>query len=200
MSRRVERMFGPREEWGKGDEMGRVKAQAAAGGCRYGHDKAAPSYSAEGYSGSGKGSGMTKAQVQAAVKAIDAKIAGDSGGPGGRKAAGFNRGGAPWGGLAGFVSIRCEGCGKVANTCLHERRPAFRCNGCGHETSLEKVSNIHMKCARCGFTGKYRTNRVEEKIQMECLNCSDIVYLTRIRRGNYVPEVEAGEGGVTDDH
>ena len=91
--------------------------------------------------------------------------------------------------MAGFVSIRC-GCGRVVNTCLHQRTPVFKCKDCGGVTDLAHVSNIHMKCARCGFTGKYRTNRTEEKIQMECLNCSDIVHLTKIRRGNNVVEGE----------
>ena len=88
--------------------------------------------------------------------------------------------------------LRCSHCGSTNFGFL---LPALKpmCKGCGHETSLEKVSNIHMHCTRCGFTGKYRTNRVEKDIQMECLNCSDIVYLTRIRRGNYVPEAEATE-------
>ena len=111
------------------------------------------------------------------------------------KKAGFRRGGVAWGGLAGFVSIRCE-CGKVVNTCLHQRTPVFRCKNCGGETDLAHVSNIHMKCNRCGFVGKYRTNRTEEKIQMECLNCSDIVYLTKARRGNYVVEGEQAAGEV----
>lgn len=151
---RVERMFGARENWGKGDERGKDTSSTAA---RF-------------PSPEGEGEGVKET-----------------------KKAGSSRGGGAWGGLAGFVSIRCGGCGKVVNTCLHQRTPVFRCKGCGHETSMEKASNIHMHCARCGFTGKYRTNRTEKAIQMECLNCSDIVYLTRIRRGNYVPEAEATE-------
>lgn len=146
---RVERMFGPREDWGKGGEMERVRAAAE------------------------------DAQAASARKTGGAREA---------KKAGFNLGNHP--GISGFVSIRCSGCGKLVNTCLRERRTEFTCHGCGAQTSLERVANIHMKCGRCGFTGKYRTNRTEPEISMECLNCSAIVPMKRVRRGNYVPEVE----------
>ena len=182
---RVERMFGPKESWGKGDEMAAVRQRAVrqeGGGSpgKAGKDNlsAACGNSSPKRGAKGNGTGA----VPCGKTGSGAKEA---------KKAGFNRGGAPWGGLAGFVSIRCDRCGKVTNTCLHDRTPVFTCKGCGHGTSLEKVANIHFKCGRCGFVGKYRTNRTEDKIQMECLNCSDIVYLTKMRRGNYVPEVEA---------
>ena len=186
---RVENMFGPRESWGQGDEMEAVRARAVR---------------QEGSGSSGKrtekrpAEGSRLRRSPTSVSSADSfSLKGEAlkGSRGAKEAkkAGFNRGGGAWGGLAGFVSIRCGGCGKVVNTCLHLRTPVFRCRDCGHETGLEQVSNIHMKCARCGFTGKYRTNRTEKEIQMECLNCADIVYLTRIRRGNYVPEAEATE-------
>ena len=202
MSSRVERMFGPRESWGKGDEMDRVReravrqegggpeidrhCEAAGRGNPVMGKKKAPSVAArqlphaERRGAKGNGTGAVPYGANGAKEA---------------KKAGFNRDGGAWGGLAGFVSIRC-GCGKVVHTCLRQRTPVVRCRDCGGETDLAHVSNIHMKCARCGFTGKYRTNRTEEKIQMECLNCSDIVCLTKIRRGNYVVEGEqaAGEG------
>lgn len=158
---RVENVFGPRESWGKGNEMERVeKCRTQNAKCRNdgaGGKAAAPSCGNRG--------------------AREAKKAG------------FNLGNHP--GINGFVSIQCGGCGKVINTCLREKRTVFVCHGCGHETSLERVANIHMKCARCGFTGKYRTNRTEEQITMECLGCSAIVPMKRVRRGNYVPEAEA---------
>ena len=159
---RVERMFGPRESWGKGDEMAAVRERAVRQ----------------------EGGGPEKGRKDnpSVGKADSSPMLAHRGAKG-------SRGGGAWGGLAGFVSIRCE-CGRVVNTCLHQRTPVFKCKDCDSETSLEHVSNIHMKCARCGFTGKYRTNRTEEKIQMECLNCSDIVYLTKVRRGNYVVEGE----------
>lgn len=155
---RVERMFGPREEWGAVGEMERVRERAK----RRGVEPATP----------GK---------------ADKPVA--AGGRGAREArkAGFNKG---THGISGFVSIRCGGCGKVINTCLRERQKVFKCHGCGHETSLERVANIHMKCARCGFTGKYRTNRVEKELNMECLGCSAIVPMKRVRRGNYVLQTE----------
>ena len=204
-------MFGPRESWGQGDEMAAVRERAVRQEGGQGRDTR-PRVS--GHRRSGVPTEKTVGEKKTGGAPVKKNAGGDQGrdtrprvsghrrsgvptekpvGAKEMKKAGFSRGGAPWGGLAGFVSIRCGGCGKVVNTCLRERTPVFRCKGCGHETSLEKVSNIHMHCARCGFTGKYRTNRVEKDIQMECLNCSDIVYLTKIRRGNYVPEAEATE-------
>ena len=190
MSSRVERMFGPRESWGKGDEMAAVRERAVrqeGGGPGKGR-KDNPSVAC-GDSSPERGA---KKPPQSLRDSSPIPAGQGSLGNGAKEAkkAGFSRGGAPWGGLAGFVSIRCEGCGKVVNTCLHQRTPVFKCKDCGGETSLAHVSNINMKCARCGFTGIYRTNRTEEKIQMESLNCADIVYLTKIRRGNYVVEGE----------
>ena len=221
---RVENMFGPRESWGKGDEMTAVRERAVrqegggqgrdtrprvSGHRRSGVPTEKPVSGKKDVGGglcaasddrrNGVGDGSRLRRSPTSVSSADSfSLKGEAlKGNGAKEAkkAGFRRGGAPWGGLAGFVSIRC-GCGRVVNTCLHQRTPVFRCKDCGGETDLAHVSNIHMKCARCGFTGKYRTNRTEEKIQMECLNCSDIVYLTKIRRGNYVVEGEqaAGEG------
>ena len=194
-------MFGPRESWGTGSEMDRVRERAVRqeGG---GPEKGRKDNPSVGKADSSPKRGAKKAGGSAVVgvkKAPSVSKADSSPIPAGQgslgngakeaKKAGFRRGGGAWGGLAGFVSIRC-GCGRVVNTCLHQRTPVFKCKDCGGETDLAHVSNIHMKCARCGFTGKYRTNRTEEKIQMECLNCSDIVYLTKVRRGNYVVEGE----------
>lgn len=100
-------------------------------------------------------------------------------------------------GVRGFVSIRCAGCGKVTTTCLREERTIFVCRVCGDPTPLEGLRTIRCECGRCGFKGRYRTNRTEERIQMECLQCSNPVHLRRgFRRGNYVVEGEraAGEG------
>lgn len=193
---RVENMFGPRESWGQGDEMAAVRERAVRQeGSGRRHPGSDSGLAPGGSSRTPTPTAKRGDEVPPQSLRDSAPIPAGQGSRGAKetKKAGFNRGGGAWGGLAGFVSIRCEGCGKVVNTCLRERTPVFRCKGCGHETGLEKVSNIHMHCARCGFTGKYRTNRTEKEIQMECLNCSDIVYLTRIRRGNYVPEAEATE-------
>ena len=187
---RVENVFGPRESWGRGDEMVAVRERAVGQEGGQGRDTR-PRVSGHRRSGVPTEKPVSEKKAPSASKADSSPIPAGQGSRGAKetKKAGFNRGGGVWGGLAGFVSIRCE-CGKVVNTCLHQRTPVFRCKDCGGETSLAHVANIHMKCARCGFTGKYRTNRTEEKIQMECLNCSDIVYLTKIRRGNYVVEGE----------
>lgn len=178
---RVERMFGPRESWGKGDEMAAVRERARRDGGqgRGGRKAAAPQVSKALEKAKQKYGAGEAVVIPAAECAPERKS---------RK----HR--ENWGGLAGFVSIRCGGCGKVANTCLRTRTPKFVCKDCDYETPLDHVANIHMKCRSCGFEGKYRTNRTEEQIQMECLNCSNIEYLTRIRRGNYVLDCEVGEG------
>lgn len=170
---RVERMFGPREHWGKDGEMDRVREQT-------GKSKA------EGRSKSAE-KPERRCQADKARNGNEKRERPEGGAREARKA-GFNLGNHP--GISGFVSIRCGGCGKLTNTCLREKRSAFACRSCGHETPMDKVANIHFKCSGCGFTGQYRTNRTEKEINMECLNCSTIVPMKRIRRGNYVPEVE----------
>lgn len=136
---RVERMFGPREDWGKDGEMDRVREQTG---------KRVDKPAAEG--------------------------AADQNGKAAQK------------GIRGFVHIRCAGCGKAISTCLREERTIFACKKCGHPNPLEKLTNIHFKCPGCGFKGRYRTNRTEAGIQMECLQCSRPVNLDRNGRGDYV--------------
>lgn len=90
-------------------------------------------------------------------------------------------------GVKGFVSIRCGGCGKIVNTCLHEKRTIFNCKACGHPNKLESLKTMKVECPRCSFRGLYKTNREESPIVMECLNCSQPVQLRKgQRRGNYV--------------
>ena len=90
-------------------------------------------------------------------------------------------------GVKGFVSIRCGGCGKIVNTCLHEVRTIFNCKTCGHPNPLEGLKTMKVECTRCSFRGLYKTNREESSIVMECLSCSYPVPLRKgKRRGNYV--------------
>ena len=135
MNSRVERMFGARESWGKGNERERVKA-----------GKDTSSTAARSPSPKGEGEGVK-----------------------------------------GFVSIRCGGCGKIVNTCLHEERTIFNCKSCGHPNPLEHLKTMKVECPRCSFRGRYQTNREEDAVVMECLNCSQPVQLRKgKRRGNYV--------------
>ena len=96
--------------------------------------------------------------------------------------------------VRGFVNIKCGECGEATVTCLHEERTIFVCRKCGHPTGLEGLKTIRMECGRCGFKGRYRTNRTEKHIMMECLQCSQPVQLRKgFRRGNYVPVRERSE-------
>ena len=141
MNSRVERMFGAREDWGKGNERERVEA---------GKREKTPSD------------------------------------PLARAASPVNGGGEKEG-VKGFVSIRCGGCGKIVNTCLHEVRTIFNCKDCGHPNKLENLKTMKVECPRCSFRGLYKTNREDGNIVMECLNCSHPVHLRKgKRRGNYV--------------
>ena len=169
---RVERMFGPRENWGDGKELERVAARTASGQQQGGGAKIPKKAAGKNASALGHCSGI-----------VPAKEA---------RAAGFNKGKHP--GISGFVSIRCDGCGKIHNTCLREKQTGYECRQCGTVTSLEKVANLHFKCPRCGFLGKYRTNRTEKELDFECLSCSEIVPMKKVRRGNYVLVGEVGEG------
>ena len=97
-------------------------------------------------------------------------------------------------GVKGFVSIRCGGCGKIVNTCLHEKRTIFNCKTCGHPNKMESLKTMKVECPRCSFRGMYKTNREESSIVMECLSCSYQVPLRKgKRRGNYVTVKEPSE-------
>lgn len=178
---RVENLFGPRENWGKGDEMAVVRERAASGAVRKGNPSvpltraSSPGRAARGNGTQAVPYGKNETGVLTAKQA---------------KAAGGNKDSRS--GVRGFVSVKCQGCGKVINTCLREARTIFNCKDCGHPNPLERLTNIHFKCHRCGFAAAYRTNRREKDIRMECLNCSQPVAMRRIRRGNYVTAEEAG--------
>ena len=201
---RVETMFGPRESWGRGDEMKTVRERAAAAGQKNVGTGVPDSPAGARRS---KGSECPDASGEVAAPPQSAKLTapphraqgshGDDregrpyaaqGGAREAKKAGFNKGNFP--GISGFVSIKCQECGKVHNTCLREKRTIFNCKVCGHPNSLEGLRNLHFRCPRCSFTGCYRTNRVEKEIVFECLGCSEIVPMVKIRRGNYVPATE----------
>ena len=152
---KVERMFGPKEDWGKPGEMDRVREQAGKKADKPAED-------------AGKPAPVVKTGAERGRNRKVAKRKGTANG------------------VKGFVHIRCAGCGKAISTCLHEEREIFCCKKCGHPNPLEKLTNIHFKCPGCGFKGRYRTNRTEAGIQMECLQCSRPVDLDRNGRGDYV--------------
>lgn len=168
MNSRVERMFGARESWGQGDERGKVPS---------GPQVRATSPVNGG--GKGKPRGATDHREDTPSTALRAT-----------SPCGGGKGDVPSGepeGVKGFVSIRCGGCGKIVNTCLHEKRTIFNCKDCGHPNPLESLKRMKVECPRCSFRGLYQTNREESPIVMECLNCSQPVQLRRgKRRGNYV--------------
>lgn len=156
-------MFGPRENWGKGDEMEVVRELAVRQeGGGLGRDTQ-PRVSGH------RGNGVPAGRPMGAKKADKEKKP-----------------------VKGFVNIKCPECGKVHTTCLHEERTIFNCKACGQPVALEGLKSIKMECPRCRFKARYLTNRQERRIQMECLNCSQPVNFRQgFRRGNYVVEVEA---------
>ena len=167
---RVEHIFGPRESWGKGNEREWVEAGKRGDAPSDPLARATSPVNGGGKKKTARGGRKKEKQpVQQALREKKAALPG----------------------ISGFVSIRCGGCHKIINTCLHEKRTAFNCKTCGHSTKLEAVRSIHMLCPRCGFKGNYRTNRLGEEIQMECLNCSMPVNFRRNARGDFEPEVEA---------
>lgn len=169
MNERVERMFGPRGSWGKGDERERVEAGKAQRGT--GNGPLRPAGTSPVGRGKGDSRGGKKRENRPVQKALKE-----------RKAA--------MPGISGFVSIHCGGCERIINTCLHEKRTVFSCKICGTPTKLENMKSIHVLCPRCGFKGNYRTNRAADEIQMECLNCSQPINFRRNTRGDFLPEVE----------
>lgn len=168
-------MFGPRENWGKGDEMAAVRERAVR------QEGGGPVKAGE----KNTGCGHRVAPDKHRSKTGDGTQAVPYGKDGEKKVVGEKKA------VRGFVSIKCPECGKVHNTCLHEERIIFNCKACGQPVALEGLKSIKMECPRCHFKARYLTNRQERKIQMECLNCSQPVNFRQgYRRGNYVVEVE----------
>ena len=164
MNSRVERMFGARESWGEGNERERVEAGKAA---RSKGDTSSTAARSPSPKGEGKKAEAARGTSSTAARSPSPKGEGE--------------------GVKGFVSIRCGGCGKIVNTCLHERRTIFNCKDCGHPNPLEGLKTMKVECPRCSFRGLYQTNREESSVVMECLNCSQPVPLRKgKRRGNYV--------------
>lgn len=93
----------------------------------------------------------------------------------------------------GFLLIRCEECGEVKAYCAKRETYAFRCK-CGHETPLEKLRPMFVKC-KCGKEFRYRTNLTDEHYTHTCLDCGSPVDLELNRRGTAYVTIGENERG-----
>ena len=81
----------------------------------------------------------------------------------------------------GFLLIRCEECGEVKAYCAKRETYGFRCK-CGHETPLEKLRPMYVKC-KCGKEFRYKTNLTDQRYMHSCLDCGSPIDLEINRRG-----------------
>lgn len=72
-------------------------------------------------------------------------------------------------GVKGFVILECEACGRVRYAFLKAPITKHGCL-CGHETELTDIKPIYAHC-ECGESWRYRTNRAEEQITVNCPKC-----------------------------
>ena len=70
----------------------------------------------------------------------------------------------------GFLLVVCEECGAVKAFCAKRETYSFRCQECGHETTLEGLRPMFMHC-KCGKSFRYKTNAETEAITHSCLDC-----------------------------
>ena len=74
----------------------------------------------------------------------------------------------------GFLMIQCEECGAVKAFCAKRELYGFRCDACRHETPLENLRPMFMRC-KCGREFRYRTNLTVPQFTHECLECKSPV-------------------------
>lgn len=76
----------------------------------------------------------------------------------------------------GFVSIECEHCGTITNTCLKNWQTNFTCNSCKEKTPMTE-DNMRKAVAfcKCGTEIHYHTNRADGMFDIECINCGNPV-------------------------
>lgn len=72
----------------------------------------------------------------------------------------------------GFLYTKCEKCGMSRGYNAKIPTDSYKCR-CGHETKLENLKQLHMKCA-CGKSFDYRTNKTEDSFEMWCIDCGKL--------------------------
>ena len=81
----------------------------------------------------------------------------------------------------GFLMIECEECRAVKAFCAKRELYAFRCDKCGHETPLENLLPMFMRC-KCGRQFRYKTNLTAPEFSHNCLDCESPVDMRLNRR------------------
>ena len=86
----------------------------------------------------------------------------------------------------GFLYAKCEKCGGARGFNAKMLTDRYKCR-CGHETPLEDLKPLHMRCA-CGKSFTYRTNEEADSFQMACLECGKLnTMVLNANRTAYVP-------------
>ena len=86
----------------------------------------------------------------------------------------------------GFLYIECDKCGRRKGFCSRIEMSHYRCDECGYDSIIQphKLRKMKVECDNCGGVYNYVTNVQEDKLELQCFNCNNIIPMFYFKRDN----------------